>query len=111
MTVGLPLTIPNSFARAARWFLFSAVMVYVSQIFYFMAIALIPVSIVAPISALSTIMRIHVSRWLNPEHEVFGGEVVMATILAFIGVIVLSARADVLPLPASWTALLGRHWP
>jgi drug/metabolite transporter (DMT)-like permease len=98
-------------AKAARWFLFSAVMVYVSQIFYFMAIALVPVTIVAPISALSNIMRSHVSRWLNPQHEVFGTEIVVATAVSFLGVLVLSASADSLPLPASWTAFLGWHWP
>ncbi len=98
-------------AQAARWFMFSAVMVYVSQIFYYMAIALVPVTVVAPISALSNIMRIHVSRWLNPQHEVFGNEVVIATSVSFLGVVVLSASVDALPLPESWTAFLGRQWP
>jgi len=98
-------------AGAARWFLFSAVMVYVSQIFYFMAIALVPVTIVAPISALSNIMRIHFSRWLNPQHEVFGAEVMVATGLSFLGVLVLSASAESLPLPASWAAFLAWRWP
>jgi uncharacterized membrane protein len=97
--------------QAARWFLFSAVMVYVSQIFYYMAIALVPVTIVAPISALSNVFRIHVSGWLNPHHEIFGKEVVVATAVSFLGVIVLSASADTLPLPASWSAFLGWQWP
>jgi drug/metabolite transporter (DMT)-like permease len=58
--------------EAMKWFLFSGVMVYVSQTFYYMALALTPVTIVAPISALNNIFRIHVSRWLNPRHEIFG---------------------------------------
>jgi drug/metabolite transporter (DMT)-like permease len=98
-------------AKAARWFLFSAVMVYVSQIFYYMAIALVPVTVVAPISALSNIMRIHVSRWLNPQHEVFGTEIVLATAVSFLGVLVLTASVDTLPLPASWAAFLSWRWP
>ena len=98
-------------SRAARWFLFSAVMVYVSQIFYYMAIALVPVTIVAPISALSNIMRIHISRWLNPQHEVFGTEIVAATAVSFLGVVVLTASVDYLPLPASWAAFLDWRWP
>jgi drug/metabolite transporter (DMT)-like permease len=98
-------------AQAAKWFLFSAVMVYVSQIFYYMALSLAPVTIIAPISALSNVFRIHVSRWLNPEHEVFGPEVIIATAVSFLGVIVLSASADALPVPASWAALLSWHWP
>lgn len=101
----------NVNARAAKWFLFSAVMVYVSQIFYYMAISLVPVTIVAPISALSNVFRIHVSRWLNPRHEVFGPEVLVATAVSFVGVLVLSASADALPLPAAWSAFLGWRWP
>jgi uncharacterized membrane protein len=96
---------------AAKWFLFSGVMVYVSQLFYYMAIALAPVTIVAPISALSNIFRIHASRWLNPRHEIFGPEVMVATVVSFLGVVVLSISIDALPLPAGWTALLGWHWP
>jgi drug/metabolite transporter (DMT)-like permease len=98
-------------ARAAKWFLFSAVMVYVSQLFYYMAIALAPVTIVAPISALANVFRIHVSRWLNPRHEVFGTEVWIATSVSFLGVVVLSASAAALPLPPSWQAFLAWHWP
>jgi hypothetical protein len=76
-----------------------------------MAIALLPVTIVAPVAALSNVLRIHISRWLNPDHEVFGKEVVIATAVSFLGVIVLSASADALPLPAAWSAFLGWQWP
>jgi uncharacterized membrane protein len=86
-------------------------MVYVSQVFYYMALALTPVTIVSPIMALSNIFRIHASRWLNPRHEVFGTEVTVATAISFLGVIVLSISVDVLPLPPAWAALLGWHWP
>jgi uncharacterized membrane protein len=98
-------------AQAAKWFLFSAVMVYVSQIFYYMALELAPVTVIAPISAFGTIIRIHVSRWLNPQHEMFGPRVVVATGLSFVGVIVLSVSADSLPLPAAWSAVFAWHWP
>jgi len=96
---------------SAKWFLFSGVMVYVSQIFYYMAIALAPVSIVAPITALSNVFRIHVARWLNPDHEIFGSHVVLATGLSFLGVIVLSASIEGVPLPAAWAPFLRWHWP
>jgi drug/metabolite transporter (DMT)-like permease len=97
--------------EATKWFLFSGVMVYVSQIFYYMAIALAPVTIVAPISALSNIFRIHASRWLNPRHEIFGPQVLVATAVSFLGVVVLSISVDALPLPPAWAALLDWHWP
>ena len=97
--------------HAAKWFLFSGVMVYVSQIFYYMAISLAPVTIVAPISALGTVFRIHVARWMNPDHEVFGPHVILATFLSFLGVIVLSASVEGMPVPAAWAPLLNWHWP
>jgi len=97
--------------EATKWFLFSGVMVYVSQIFYYMAIALAPVTIVAPVSALSNIFRIHASRWLNPRHEIFGPQVLVATAVSFLGVVVLSISVDALPIPPAWSALLGWHWP
>jgi hypothetical protein len=76
-----------------------------------MALAIAPVTIIAPIVGLSNVFRIHVSRWLNPHHEVFGPQVVIATSLSFLGVIMLSLSPDALPLPAAWSAFLGRHWP
>ena len=97
--------------EATKWFLFSGVMVYISQIFYYMAIALAPVTIVAPVSALSNIFRIHASRWLNPRHEIFGPQVLVATAVSFLGVVVLSISVDMLPLPPAWSALLNWHWP
>jgi len=87
------------------------VMVYVSQIFYYMALALAPVTIVSPIMALSNIFRIHASRWLNPRHEVFGPQVMIATGVSFLGVVVLSISVDMLPLPPAWSAWLNWHWP
>lgn len=97
--------------EATKWFLFSGVMVYVSQVFYYMALALTPVTIVSPIMALSNIFRIHASHWLNPRHEVFGKQVTVATAISFLGVIVLSVSVDMLPLPPAWSAWLNWHWP
>lgn len=97
--------------QAAKWFLFSAVMVYVSQIFYYMAVSIAPVTIIAPIVGLNNVFRIYFSRWLNPRHEVFNSQVLIATAVSFLGVIVLSASANSLPLPEAWSAFLSWHWP
>jgi uncharacterized membrane protein len=97
--------------QSAKWFLFSAVMVYVSQIFYYMAISLAPVTVIAPIAAISNVIRIYFSRWLNPQHEVFDPSVIIATVVSFLGVIVLSASADGLSLPQPWAAIFAWHWP
>lgn len=101
--------------EAAKWFLSSGTMVYVSQIFAYMAVAVAPVTITAPIMGLANIFRMHLSRWMNPAHEVFGPEVIVATAFAFLGVLALSASMDIVPLPASLPAgvanFLNWKWP
>jgi drug/metabolite transporter (DMT)-like permease len=97
--------------EAAKWFLSSGTMVYFSQIFAYMAVSLAPVTITAPIMGMANIFRMHLSRWLNPAHEVFGPEVIAATFFAFAGVIALSASMDLVPLPAAVEGFLNRTWP
>ena len=97
--------------EAAKWFLSSGSLVYVSQIFAYMAVALAPVTITAPIMGLANIFRMHLSRWLNPAHEVFGRKVIIATGFSFLGVIALSASMDVLPLPEGIARVMNWHWP
>ncbi len=97
--------------KAAKWFVSSGILVYLSQIFAYMAVAVAPVTLTAPIIALANVFRIHLSGWLNPDHEVFGPDVIWATAISFVGVLVLTARAEMLPAPASWIAFLSWHWP
>jgi uncharacterized membrane protein len=97
--------------KAAKWFVGSGILVYLSQVFAYMAVAVAPITLVAPIVALANVFRIHLSHWLNPDHEVFGPDVIWATAISFVGVLAVSASADILPLPASWAAFLAWHWP
>ena len=97
--------------KAAKWFVTSGILVYLSQIFAYMAVAIAPVTLTAPIIALANVFRIYLSRLLNPEHEVFGPDVIWATAVSFLGVIALTASAEVLPLPPAWSAFLAWHWP
>ena len=61
--------------KAAKWFVGSAILVYLSQVFAYMAVAIAPITLTAPIIALANVFRIHLSHWLNPDHEVFGPDV------------------------------------
>jgi drug/metabolite transporter (DMT)-like permease len=97
--------------KAAKWFVTSGILVYLSQIFAYMAVAIAPVTLTAPIIALANVFRIYLSRLLNPGHEVFGPDVIWATAVSFLGVIALTASAEVLPLPPAWSAFLAWHWP
>jgi drug/metabolite transporter (DMT)-like permease len=97
--------------EAAKWFLSSGMLVYVSQIFAYMAVAIAPVTVTAPMLGLSNIFRLYFSKLLNPDHEMFGREVIVATALSFVGVVALTASVESLPLPAGWAAVLNWSWP
>jgi drug/metabolite transporter (DMT)-like permease len=97
--------------EAAKWFLSSGMLVYVSQIFAYMAVSIAPVTVTAPMIGMAHVFRLHFSRWINPKHEVFGRDVVVATAVSFLGVVVLSASTEVLPLPPALAAVLNWHWP
>jgi uncharacterized membrane protein len=100
--------------ESAKWFTFSGVLVFFSQMFLYMAMAVAPVTVVSPILRLSMLFRLYFSRLLNPQHEVFGGPVILGTVVSLAGAVALAASTDVvaaLPLPDAVIALLRWHWP
>jgi drug/metabolite transporter (DMT)-like permease len=101
--------------EAVKWFTFSGFLVFFSQMFLYMAMSIAPVTVVSPINRLSILFRLYFSRWLNPEHEVFGGSVIAGTVVSLAGALALSlstqAVQDVVPLSDPLVALLAWHWP
>lgn len=101
--------------EAVKWFTFSGVLVFFSQMFLYAAMSIAPVTVVSPINRLSILFRMYFSRLLNPEHEMFGGSVWLATIVSLLGAIMLSLSTEVvqslLPLPESMVTLLNWRWP
>ena len=101
--------------ESAKWFTLSGVLVFLSQMFLYMAMSIAPVTVVSPINRLSILFRLYFSRLINPHHEVFGGQVVAATVVSLAGALALSLSVDVvqayLPLPEGVIALLHWHWP
>jgi uncharacterized membrane protein len=99
----------------AKWFILSGILVAISQLFLYMAMSIAPVTVVSPINRLSILFRLYFSRLLNPQHEVFGGKVVLGTIVSLSGAVVLSLSIDqvqtLLPLPDAVSAILRWHWP
>ena len=99
----------------AKWFTLSGILVAISQLFLYMAMSIAPVTVVSPINRLSILFRLYFSRLLNPKHEVFGGKVVVGTVVSLAGAVVLSLSVDQLqawlPLSDSARAVLRWHWP
>jgi drug/metabolite transporter (DMT)-like permease len=100
---------------AAKWFAVSGVCVCFAQMLRYMALALAPVSVVTPIQRLSLVFRLYFSRIINPQHELFGGRVMAATVVSLLGALALSVSAEVvqaaLPLPDWAKAVLNWRWP
>jgi uncharacterized membrane protein len=100
---------------AAKWFMVSGVCVCLAQMLRYMALALAPVSVVAPIQRLSLVFRLYFSRILNPQHEQFGGRIVTATVVSLAGALALSVSTEIvqaaLPLPEWIRAALNWTWP
>jgi uncharacterized membrane protein len=122
LVMGLVLLWPGKLREArainresARWFTLSGVLVFLSQMFLYMAMSIAPVTVVSPINRLSMLFRLYFSRWLNPEHEVFGGSVIVGTVVSLAGAVALSLSTDMLqsmvPLPDGLLAILQWHWP
>jgi drug/metabolite transporter (DMT)-like permease len=101
--------------NAAKWFAVSGVCVCLAQMLRYMALALAPVSVVTPIQRLSLVFRLYFSRILNPDHELFGGRIVAATVVSLLGALALSVSAEAvqaaLPLPDWARAALNWQWP
>jgi len=100
---------------AAKWFAVSGVCVAFAQMLRYMALTLAPVTVVAPIQRLSIVFRFYLSGIINPDHEMFGGRIVAATLVSLLGALALSVSTDVvqaaLPLPDWARAVLGWRWP
>jgi drug/metabolite transporter (DMT)-like permease len=100
---------------AAKWFAISGVCVCFAQMLRYMALVLVPVSVVTPIQRTSLLFRLYFSRILNPDHEVFGGRLVAATIVSLLGALTLSVSTEMVqslvPLPDWAIAILNWHWP
>jgi uncharacterized membrane protein len=122
VVMGLFLLPPRQLCQAlaverepAKWFTLSGILVAISQLFLYMAMSIAPVTVVSPINRLSILFRLYFSRLLNPKHEVFGGKVVLGTIVSLTGAVVLSLSIDSLqawlPLPEVVLAVLRWHWP
>jgi uncharacterized membrane protein len=80
--------------ESAKWFTLSGVLVFLSQMFLYMAMSIAPVTVVSPVTRLSLIA---------------------ATVVSLAGAVALSLSADVvqslLPLPDALVSILHWHWP
>src|SRR5262249_33521545 len=76
------------------WFLLSGVFVGLAQGFFYSAVALAPIMLVSPLLQLSLVFRLNFSKWLNPQHEVFGPLVIAGIVISIAGACLVSIDTD-----------------
>lgn len=99
--------------EAVRWFALSGVFVFLSQMFRYAALAVAPVSVVAPIQRLSVVFRVLFSWMLNREHEIFGIWVLLGILVSLVGAALLTVSVDWVArlLPEALVPWLQWQWP
>lgn len=102
-------------ADPRRWFLFAGLLVFLSHMVRYMSLALIPVTVVAPIMRIQSLFRFYFSWLLTREHEVFDRNVILGTLISMAGAVLITLQPETvagwLPLPAAIRGLLAWRWP
>ena len=97
---------------AVPWFVWSGVNVCAAQIFRYMALAVAPVSVVAPIMQVQAVFRWIFAWFINREHEIFNKWTLIGMLVSMSGALALSVSTDfvlnLIPLPA--TLIEIAHW-
>jgi len=78
----------------AKWFSIAGVLVGISQMLRYMALAIAPVTVVAPIQRLSLIFRLLFGWILNREHEIFSSRLIFGTVISLFGAVLLALSTE-----------------
>jgi drug/metabolite transporter (DMT)-like permease len=98
---------------AVKWFVASGVLVFFSQLFRYMSLAVAPVTVVVPIQRLSPVFRVIFGWIINRDHEFFGFWVLFGIFISMLGAILLALSTDLVAslLPQSWGPVIRYSWP
>ena len=118
MVIGHPTRLKHvtSMSRVtAKWFTTSAFTIGISQMLRFMALAVAPVTVVAPIQQTTVIFQVLFAWLINREHEAFGLWVMLGILCSLIGAIALSVSTEFVletfDLPQSIRDIARWIWP
>jgi drug/metabolite transporter (DMT)-like permease len=78
------------------WFVNSGVFVAVAQGLFYAAVAVAPIMVVMPLMQLSLVFRLSFSKWVNPEHEVFGPLITAGAAISIVGACLVSVETNVI---------------
>jgi drug/metabolite transporter (DMT)-like permease len=102
-------------AVSAKWFALSAFMISISQMLRYMALAVAPVSVVAPIQQTTVVFQVIFAWFINRDHEAFGAWVLLGILSSLLGAVALSVSTDFVlanfDLPEAVVQFAGWTWP
>lgn len=90
MLAGGPKYVTGMNTSSLRWFLLTGVIVALSQLCRYLALAVAPVSLVVPIQRLSVVFRVLFSGLLNRDYEVINRRVILVLVVSLIGALALT---------------------
>ena len=105
----------NMSRKSLPWFTLSAVAVWASQLFRYLALGIAPVTVVQPIQSLSLIFRMIFGFFINREHEALDRYVIGGIVLSFAGALALSISDEMvtrfITLPEWLVPIAAWRWP
>jgi uncharacterized membrane protein len=100
---------------ASKWFLVSALFVAVSHMFRYMALAVAPVTVVAPIQKAAGLLKVVFNWMINRDHEVFEPRLLAGIAVSVLGAVTLTLTTEfvinLVPLPDYIIAMVDWTWP
>ena len=100
---------------SVKWFAISAVFVGLSQMSRYMALALAPITVVAPLQRSASIFRVVFNWLINRQYEVFEPRLLVGIFVSVLGGVALSLSTDfvvsILPLPEVAREAMYWTWP
>lgn len=101
--------------RTAGWFTATGILVFMSQMLLYMALAVAPVTVVSAVQRTSLVFRTLFSWLLNRQHEVLGLSAIVGIGISAVGVMAVTVSGDfvleLIPLPATVADILRLTWP
>jgi uncharacterized membrane protein len=101
--------------KTVGWFTAAGILVFISQMLLYMALALAPVSIVMAVQRTTLVFRVVFSWLLNRDHEVLGLSAMIGIAVSALGVLAVTIPVDMLaklvPLSPAIADSLRISWP
>lgn len=101
--------------ESRKWFLVSALFVAVSHMFRYMALAVAPITVVAPIQRSASLLKVLFNWIINRDHEVFETRLLAGIVVSVMGGVALTLSTDfvinLVPLPDFIISMVDWTWP